>query len=85
MPLAMSKPVVPRGYSRRAPSGKLMVIFSTGAAGFRLLRLYWKPGLDWSAADFESGDLESGDLESDRGLSLSSLLRTSAGKREQGV
>src|SRR5215469_1053575 len=67
MLLAISRPVVSFRNSRLAPSGKVSVTFAGGCAGLRLVMLYWNPDSD---------------LCSDMHRSLSSLLRTSAGKRE---
>ena len=56
------------GNSRLAPSGKVRATFISGSTGLRFVRPNWNPeaGLFWS----------------DMGLSLCSLLRTSAGKRD---
>src|SRR2546430_13446298 len=67
MPLAISRPVLPLGNSRFAPSGKVTAIFSVGSAGFRLVILYWNPDADSCLSGID--------------LSCGSLLRTSAGKR----
>src|SRR3954464_2423147 len=53
MPLASSRPVMLLAYSRRAPSGKVRVIFSGGVTGLKLLRLYWKPDSDLGCSDLD--------------------------------
>src|SRR4029079_15098050 len=71
MRLAMSRPVMLWGNSRLAPSGKVRTIFIWGSAGFKFARPNWNP--------------DAGALLSGIGVSLSSLLRTSAGKRDAAV
>src|SRR3569833_600057 len=63
MPLAMSRPVVLSGYSRLAPSGKVMVIFCTGSAGLRLVMLYWKPDSDLCGSGFDRSALDGSALD----------------------
>src|SRR4051794_7086882 len=70
MPLAISRPVMLFGNSRRAPSGKVRAIIGCCSTGFRLATPNWNP--------------DAGACLSGIKLSCGSLLRTSAGKRERG-
>src|SRR5437879_12491265 len=70
MPLAISRPVLPLGNSRFAPSGKVTAIFSVGSAGFRLVMLYWNLDADSCLSGID--------------LFCGSLLWTRAGQRETG-